>query len=242
MHTDPSIRRITVEIPAECPIRADDLEWAFAGLEPCDPQTGTARSSRITSTDDSRMADRFMRRAHSAASLPSYCRAPRAAASEPTDWPRNPQPKGIGRKRWRLAPSYTRCVTLACGPNQSGFVCGVSRSIIAAYGPSALRKAPGFRSTRCGTSSYASRRRRSSGSTSPRRFRDRYCSDATATRVVGCSTPQPRQRSSTSCSIGSSKTHISVRSGPSRASSAKRGEVRSLMLSGTIPTVVKHGR
>ena len=33
----------------------------------------------------------------------------------------------------------------------------------------------------------------------------------------------------------SSKTHISVRSGPSRASSAKRGEVRSLMLPGTTP-------
>ena len=43
-------------------------------------------------------------------------------------------------------------------------------------------------------------------------------------------------------SIGSSKTHISVRSGPSRASSAKRGEVRSLMLPGTTPTAVKHGR
>ena len=69
MHTDPSIRRITVEIPAECPIRADDLEWAFAGLEPCDPQTGTARSSRITSTDDSRMADRFMRRARAFRSI-----------------------------------------------------------------------------------------------------------------------------------------------------------------------------
>lgn len=61
MHADPSIRRIMVEIPAECPIRADDLEWAFAGLEPHHPETGTTWSGRIVSTDDSRMADRFMR-------------------------------------------------------------------------------------------------------------------------------------------------------------------------------------
>ena len=63
-HTDPSIRRISVEIPPACPIRIDDLLWAFAQLQPHDPQTGEAWSGNLVSTDDSRMADRFMQTAH----------------------------------------------------------------------------------------------------------------------------------------------------------------------------------
>jgi CRISPR-associated protein Csb2 len=31
-HADRAIRRVLVEIPASCPLRADDLEWAFSGL------------------------------------------------------------------------------------------------------------------------------------------------------------------------------------------------------------------
>src|SRR5262249_47622377 len=31
-HTDHAIRRILVEIPPNCPLRADDVEWAFFGL------------------------------------------------------------------------------------------------------------------------------------------------------------------------------------------------------------------
>ena len=31
-HADRTIRRVLVEIPASCPLRADDLEWAFSGL------------------------------------------------------------------------------------------------------------------------------------------------------------------------------------------------------------------
>ena len=60
-HTDPSIRRIAVEIPPDCPIRADDLKWAFAGLRPCDPRTGEIWPGILVSTDDSQMADRFGR-------------------------------------------------------------------------------------------------------------------------------------------------------------------------------------
>ena len=60
-HTDPSIRRVVVEIPPDCPIRADDLRWAFAGLRPCDPYTGEAWPGSLVSTDDSQMADRFGR-------------------------------------------------------------------------------------------------------------------------------------------------------------------------------------
>ena len=58
-HTDPSIRRIMVEVPPECPIRFDDLAWAFAGLQACDPQTGESWNGHLVSTEDARMAQRF---------------------------------------------------------------------------------------------------------------------------------------------------------------------------------------
>ena len=60
-HTDPSIRRVVVEIPPECSVRADDLKWAFASLRPCDPRTGEIWPGILVSTDDSQMADRFGR-------------------------------------------------------------------------------------------------------------------------------------------------------------------------------------
>ena len=60
-HTDPSIRRIMVEVPADCPIQRDDLSWAFAGLPACDPQTGESWNGHLVSTEDARMAGRFSR-------------------------------------------------------------------------------------------------------------------------------------------------------------------------------------
>ena len=60
-HTDPSIRRLAVEVPPDCPVRSDDLKWAFAGLRPHHPRAGEAWSGSLVSTDDSRMAARFMR-------------------------------------------------------------------------------------------------------------------------------------------------------------------------------------
>lgn len=60
-HTDPSIRRILIEIPPDCPIRVDDLKWGFSGLNPHDPQSGEAWSGNLVQTDDARMADRFMK-------------------------------------------------------------------------------------------------------------------------------------------------------------------------------------
>ena len=63
-HTDPSIRRILVEIPSDCPIRVDDLKWAFAGLQPYDPHTGEIWAGSLVSTEDSQMASRFGRSAH----------------------------------------------------------------------------------------------------------------------------------------------------------------------------------
>ena len=62
-HTDPSIRRIMVEVPTECPIAWRDVEWAFAGLEPCDPATDEILPSRVVATNDAVMAGRYMRHA-----------------------------------------------------------------------------------------------------------------------------------------------------------------------------------
>ena len=59
VHTDLAIRRVMVEVPPNCPIRLDDLKWAFAGLPACNPQTGESRNACLVSTDDARMSKRF---------------------------------------------------------------------------------------------------------------------------------------------------------------------------------------
>ena len=78
-HTDPSIRRIMVAVPADCPIRIDDLRWAFAGLPACDPQTGESWNGHLVSTEDARMANRFAARARVFRSITpvALSRAPR---------------------------------------------------------------------------------------------------------------------------------------------------------------------
>ena len=86
-HADPSIRRITVEVPVECPIRSDDLEWAFAGLELSHSGTGAVGTGRLVSTEDSRMAERFMGRARifrsiTAAALSAARRRPLEASGK----------------------------------------------------------------------------------------------------------------------------------------------------------------
>ena len=60
-HTDPSIRRITVEIPGNCPVRIDDLQWAFTGIQPSESPTEQVWPGRLVSTADGRMTDRFVR-------------------------------------------------------------------------------------------------------------------------------------------------------------------------------------
>ena len=39
-HADRAVRRIVVDVPPSCPLRTDDLAWAFSGLEEVDPVTG----------------------------------------------------------------------------------------------------------------------------------------------------------------------------------------------------------
>lgn len=38
-HADLAIRRVLVEVPSGCPLRADDIFWAFSGFEQFDPET-----------------------------------------------------------------------------------------------------------------------------------------------------------------------------------------------------------
>lgn len=43
-YADRAIRRLLVEIPAACPIRSEDVRWAFSGAELFDPDTGVVLS------------------------------------------------------------------------------------------------------------------------------------------------------------------------------------------------------
>jgi CRISPR-associated protein Csb2 len=50
-HADHAVRRMLVEIPPNCPLRVDDLEWSFSGLEAIEPKvdadTGAIRDQLI---------------------------------------------------------------------------------------------------------------------------------------------------------------------------------------------------
>ena len=62
-HADMAIRRVLIEVPVECPVRVDDLRWAFAGLKPFEQEKEGAYAGMLVSTSDSQMADRFGRSA-----------------------------------------------------------------------------------------------------------------------------------------------------------------------------------
>ncbi len=51
VHADHEIRRILVEVPATCPLRAADVQWAFSGLDVVDMETGESRAV-LTRADD----------------------------------------------------------------------------------------------------------------------------------------------------------------------------------------------
>ncbi len=50
-HADREIRRVLVEVPATCPLRADDVCWAFSGLDVVDEETGEVLAV-LTRSDD----------------------------------------------------------------------------------------------------------------------------------------------------------------------------------------------
>src|SRR5262249_8810061 len=54
-HADRGIRRVLVEIPAGCPLRADDAHWAFSGLELVAPEIKATEPLIFTPSDDESM-------------------------------------------------------------------------------------------------------------------------------------------------------------------------------------------
>ena len=47
-YADRGIRRVLIEVPASCPLRADDVEWAFSGLELSAPDLGEVWGVMVT--------------------------------------------------------------------------------------------------------------------------------------------------------------------------------------------------
>lgn len=45
-HADRAIRRVVIEVPSQCPLRADDIRWAFSGLS-LDPEGKAAGSGAV---------------------------------------------------------------------------------------------------------------------------------------------------------------------------------------------------
>lgn len=51
VHADRGIRRVLVEVPPSCPLRPDDVHWAFSSLDLVDVETGAIQAV-LTRTDD----------------------------------------------------------------------------------------------------------------------------------------------------------------------------------------------
>jgi CRISPR-associated protein Csb2 len=51
VHADREIRRVLIEVPATCPLKAADVQWAFSGLDIVDAQTGEIEAV-LTRADD----------------------------------------------------------------------------------------------------------------------------------------------------------------------------------------------
>ena len=52
VHVARSIRRVLVEVPPNCPLPADDVAWAFSGLDVIDPNTGEVKGNLVLSEED----------------------------------------------------------------------------------------------------------------------------------------------------------------------------------------------
>ncbi|MDT7838345.1 type I-G CRISPR-associated protein Csb2 [Aquabacterium sp. OR-4] len=55
VHADQAIRRVLVEIPGGCPLAAEDLDWAFSGLQAIDGDTGEVAPWMLTRSDQAVM-------------------------------------------------------------------------------------------------------------------------------------------------------------------------------------------
>ena len=57
-HADRAIRRVRVEVPPNCPLRDDDLAWAFSGLEEVEQTTGKIQWNLVR-TEERGMLDHY---------------------------------------------------------------------------------------------------------------------------------------------------------------------------------------
>lgn len=54
-YADRAIRRLLVEIPAACPLRSEDVRWAFSGTELVDPDTGEVKDVLLSPSTENDM-------------------------------------------------------------------------------------------------------------------------------------------------------------------------------------------
>jgi CRISPR-associated protein Csb2 len=54
-YADRAIRRLLVEVPAACPLRSDDVRWAFSGANLFDPDTGELQNMLLVPSADDDM-------------------------------------------------------------------------------------------------------------------------------------------------------------------------------------------
>jgi CRISPR-associated protein Csb2 len=54
-YADRAIRRLLVEIPAACPLRSEDVRWAFSGAELYDPDTGEVKDVLLSPSPEDDM-------------------------------------------------------------------------------------------------------------------------------------------------------------------------------------------
>lgn len=96
VHANPGIRRVLVEVPPNCPIRADDMAWGFAGLEVAGPvhdeETGEILPSPVElvkADDDSMLAHYGVTEEHTARLWRSV--TPFALPEDAKRWRINPE-------------------------------------------------------------------------------------------------------------------------------------------------------
>lgn len=64
VHADQAIRRVLVEVPSGCPLAAEDLDWAFSGLDSINADTGELSPWTLTKADQTDMQTHYSVNSH----------------------------------------------------------------------------------------------------------------------------------------------------------------------------------
>jgi CRISPR-associated protein Csb2 len=142
-YADRAIRRLLVEVPAACPLRSEDVRWAFSG-ELFDPGTGEVKDVLLSPSDTTTcfatMASTPVPASSARLPLLHYPRTPSAAGSSRREGPRRPS---AASSVWPRSParggrSFKRSATQAFARGWSPSVCNESHSMQAELAPSLL--------------------------------------------------------------------------------------------------------